>query len=253
MSDRTMSLRAYGGEISVHRHDHHQIVLPHRGRMEIEVGRRGGAVTAGTGVFIAADASHTFVASPQDAFVVIDLPCSSDAIEMTSSTYPRDAFFSIGASIQGLLDHLNASAARGAMSPKGEAAWTLLLVEALVRERTAPPDRDAVTVDRALSFLRARATTAIRVADVAVAAGTSRTRLHALFRARLGTSPHAVLSDLRLRAAQRLLETSCLSIAEVAVRTGHADQSALTRCFRRERGATPAWIRRRRRARGGSA
>ena len=219
--------------------------------MEVEVRGRGGAVVAGTGVFIAADATHTFVAAPEDAFVVVDLPCSSGAIERAAALHARDGFFPVRAPAQGLLDHLGASLACGVMSASERAAWMLLLVEALVREHAAPPDRDAVAVERALSFLRARATTAIHVADVAVAAGTSRTRLHALFRARLGTTPHAVLSDLRLRAAQRLLETSSLSIAEIAVRTGHADQSALTRCLRRERGATPAWIRRR--ARGGSA
>ena len=245
MSSGTMDLRAYGGEIGVHRHDHHQIVLPHLGRMDIEVEGRGGAVLAGTGAFITAGTTHTFIAAPRDAFVVIDVPCSSSPIDRASSAYARDPFFPVGAPVQGLLDHLVASLACGVMSAEGQAAWTLLLVEALAREREAPSDRDEAALRRALAFLRARATTAVRVGDVATAAGLNRTRLHALFRARLGTTPHAVLADLRLRAAQRLLETSCLSIAEIAVRTGHADQTALTRCFRNKRGLTPARIRRR--------
>jgi AraC-like DNA-binding protein len=251
MSIGSMGLRAYGGEIGVHRHDHHQIVLPHRGRMDIEIDGRGGAVVAGTGVFITANTIHTFIAAPRDAFVVVDVPCLSGTTERASSAYARDAFFSICASVQGLLDHLDASLACGVLSASGRAAWTLLLVEELAREREAPPDRDQVALRRALAFLRARATTAIHVGDIAVAAGMSRTRLHGLFRTQLGTSPHAVLADLRLRAAQRLLETSDLSIAEIAVRKGYADQSVLTRCFQRKRGVTPARIRRR--ARGGSA
>ena len=251
MSGGTMGLRAYGGEIGVHRHDHHQIVLPHRGRMDIEVDGHGGAVLAGTGVLITANTMHTFVAAPPSAFVVVDLPCSSGTTEQASSAYARDPFFPVGAPVQGLLDHLGASLTCGVMSAEGRVAWTLLLVEALAREREALPDRDEAAFRYALAFLRARATTAVRVGDIAMAAGLSRTRLHTLFRARLGTTPHAMLADLRLRAAQRLLETSCLSIAEIAVRTGHADQSALTRCFQRKRGVTPAHIRRR--ARGGSA
>ena len=81
--------------------------------------------------------------------------------------------------------------------------------------------------------------------------GLSRTRLHALFRERLGTSPHAFLVDLRVRTARRLLEGTALPIAEIAVRCGFADQNALTRWCRRSGGLTPALIREQ--ARGGLA
>ena len=142
MSSETMGLRAYGGEIGVHRHDHHQIVLPHLGRMDIEVEGRGGAVLAGTGAFITAGTTHTFVAAPPGAFVVVDLPCSPGAIERASSAYACNPFFPVVAPVQGLLDHLDASLACGVMSAEGWAAWTLLLVEALARESEASPDRN---------------------------------------------------------------------------------------------------------------
>ncbi|WP_425995657.1 helix-turn-helix domain-containing protein [Caulobacter sp. DWR1-3-2b1] len=47
------------------------------------------------------------------------------------------------------------------------------------------------------------------------------------------------MADARLRAAQRLLSDTRLSIAEIAVRTGHWDQSALTRRMRGALGVTP--------------
>jgi transcriptional regulator GlxA family with amidase domain len=55
-------------------------------------------------------------------------------------------------------------------------------------------------------------------------------------------TPRASLSDTRLRAAQRLLSDTRLSIAEVAARTGHGDQSGLTRRMKAALGVTPgAW------------
>lgn len=101
-----------------------------------------------------------------------------------------------------------------------------------------------MTLSRAMAFMRTHSAEPTRVADIAAAAGLSTTRLHALFRERLDTSPHAALARLRLDAAQRLLAGTSLSVAEIAVRTGHADQSALTRRLRLARGVTPAAFRR---------
>ena len=104
---------------------------------------------------------------------------------------------------------------------------------------------------RALGILRTHTGKSIGVHEVAEMAGVSRTRLHVLFRERLGTSPHAMLVDLRLRQARRLLEATALPIAEIATRCGFADQNGLTRWCRRSLGLTPAVIRRN--AREGSA
>jgi AraC-like DNA-binding protein len=69
----------------------------------------------------------------------------------------------------------------------------------------------------------------IRNSDIAKAVGMSTTGLHDVFLKCLATTPHAKLVALRLDAAERLLCDPRLSIAEVAVRSGHSDQSTLTR------------------------
>jgi transcriptional regulator GlxA family with amidase domain len=84
----------------------------------------------------------------------------------------------------------------------------------------------------------------IRSADIARAAGVSPRRLYEAFLKRRETTPHARLMALRLDAAERLLADLDLSIADIALRSGHADQSALTRVMRRERDTTPAEVRR---------
>lgn len=42
----SLVIRSYSGEVELHQHDFHQIVLPRSGAMEIELDGRGGKVDA---------------------------------------------------------------------------------------------------------------------------------------------------------------------------------------------------------------
>ncbi|SAK78887.1 AraC family transcriptional regulator [Caballeronia fortuita] len=79
--------------------------------------------------------------------------------------------------------------------------------------------------------------------ELAIAAGIDRFRLTRLFKRTFGTSPHAYLVRLRLRAARRLLAEG-LRPAQVAASVGFADQSHLGRWFHRAYRMTPAAYRR---------
>jgi len=74
--------------------------------------------------------------------------------------------------------------------------------------------------------------------DLARAVGLSRFQLYRQFRERYGVPPSAYLRQVRLREARRRLVAGA-AIAEVAFATGFADQSHLTRWFRRTYGITP--------------
>jgi AraC-like DNA-binding protein len=80
---------------------------------------------------------------------------------------------------------------------------------------------------------------------MAAHAGVSVSRLHALFRAELDSTPAAWLWGRRLDCVRQWLVGSDRPIAELAFRAGFADQSALTRALRRATGMTPAAYRRR--------
>lgn len=79
--------------------------------------------------------------------------------------------------------------------------------------------------------------------ELADFAGLDRFRLTRLFQRAFGTSPHAYLVRLRLRAARRLLAAG-RTPAQVAAEVGFADQSHLGRWFRRAYRMTPATYRR---------
>jgi AraC-like DNA-binding protein len=74
--------------------------------------------------------------------------------------------------------------------------------------------------------------------DLARAVGLSRFQLYRQFRERYGVAPSAYLRQVRLREARHRLAAGA-AIAEVAFATGFADQSHLTRWFRRTYGITP--------------
>jgi len=77
------------------------------------------------------------------------------------------------------------------------------------------------------------------IADIARAAGLSRSRLHALCVEHLGQAPMAQLKDLRLAAAARDLLTTSDPVAEIATRTGFRNPFHFSREFRRRYGLPP--------------
>ena len=239
-----IGMRQYRAEATLHEHDYHQIVLPHVGDLELEIAGRGGHVQVGVGAFIASGQRHAFRSRGANGFIVIDLAGGSGGDDLATSFVSR-AFFGIDSSIQGLLDYACARLkTAGGLEPMAR-HWTPLLLEALSHAtHSGQPTTGMAIVCRALAFMRRHASSPIRIREIASAAGTSGTCLHALFRQHHGISPHAMLMQWRLDAARRLLVDTNLSIAEIAVRTGHADQSSLTRRFREALGVTPAAIRR---------
>lgn len=118
-----------------------------------------------------------------------------------------------------------------------------LLARMLTRhavERLEPVDREAEgrAVALALDYMRANLDENISLERLAELAGTRPFRLIRAFRRRHGLPPHACLIQLRVRRARDLLAAG-LSPAEAAAEAGFADQSHLTRHFKRILGVTP--------------
>jgi AraC-like DNA-binding protein len=74
--------------------------------------------------------------------------------------------------------------------------------------------------------------------DLAAAVGLSRFQVTRRFQLAYGMPPSAYLRQVRLRDARRRLATG-EAIGTAAVSSGFADQSHLTRWFRRTYGITP--------------
>jgi AraC-like DNA-binding protein len=108
----------------------------------------------------------------------------------------------------------------------------------MTSEVAAPP-----AVARVRDLLHEQMDGNLGLDELADRAGIDRFRLTRLFQRTFGTSPHAYLVCLRLRAARRLLAIG-RTPAQVAAEVGFADQSHLGRWFRRAYRMTPAAYRR---------
>lgn len=77
------------------------------------------------------------------------------------------------------------------------------------------------------------------IEDVASFVGLSRSQLFRIFKAQCGRSPQAVLGELRLSHAKRLLSGTTLSLTETALSSGFSSAARLGEVFREELGTTP--------------
>ena len=92
---------------------------------------------------------------------------------------------------------------------------------------------------KALDAIHARLGEKITLQDIADAACMSRFHFARLFRHSTGYSPMQYLLLTRLEQAKALLRQGITPISDIAAAIGFADQSHLTRHFRRAVGMTP--------------
>lgn len=107
----------------------------------------------------------------------------------------------------------------------------------------ARPVSERGPVARARAFLESHLAEDVDLARLAAVADLPRTRLIRAFRQETGLTPHAFLTDCRVRAASRQLATGDAP-ADVALACGFYDQSHLNRAFKARIGVPPGAFRR---------
>jgi len=145
-----------------------------------------------------------------------------------------------------LAAHLRALhiALEGATSPlehKSRMLWTfaqLILRHADDRLALQAIGPEPDTVHRVRAYLHDHIADQVTLDDIARLARLSPFHLLRVFGATTGMPPHAYQTQLRVRRAKELLRAG-LPIAEVAYSVGFADQSHLTRHFKRSVGVPP--------------
>lgn len=96
----------------------------------------------------------------------------------------------------------------------------------------------------ACDSMRASPSYRLSLSDLAAVVGLSPFHFHRSFKQSFGVTPHDYLVGLRLEAAERLLETTTLSVTSIALEVGYESSQSLTRRFHAKRNMTPtAWRR----------
>ena len=111
-------------------------------------------------------------------------------------------------------------------------------LERAARRPTSPPIANRAAAVRARHYIEAHLDAAFSLADLEAATGHGRWQLSRDFRAMFGTSPYRYLVLRRLDRARGMMLAG-RSIVEAALGSGFADQSHLSRMFKRAFGLTP--------------
>lgn len=98
-------------------------------------------------------------------------------------------------------------------------------------------------VDAAVALMRRNLEVPLPLPELARRLDRPLRTMETMFDSALGLAPGTVYRRLRLAEARRLVEHSRLSVAEIALRCGYADPSAMSRAFRAEYGTSPRGLR----------
>jgi AraC-like DNA-binding protein len=232
-------LRSYGQPGEPDRHDYAQLVLPLSGALLLDVEGRQGRLDPLHAGFVAPGAWHAQRAETPNRSIILDLDLASLAPAAGERLFARP-FAPLAPAARKLVEFMGLMADAGNAPRSVVQGWAPLLLDTLALDAPRPSSR--------LAALRARIEAEPGLPwttyTMARCAGVSVSRLHALFREEVDTSPHAWLAAHRIARACEWLASTRLPIADIALRAGFSEQSALTRALRKATGMTPAAYRR---------
>jgi AraC family transcriptional regulator len=167
--------------------------------------------------------------SLRDFFGRTDMGCNQDVaiyVARTADTADPPSALEMDSRayliVLGLLKHANG------LSPQGEG----------VRNYISGP-----RLTKVLKLIDERMSDALRLSDLASAAGLSPFHFARSFKEQMGETPSRYLMRRRTERARELLQNTSLAISEIALRTGFSSQAHMTTRFRKAYGLTPSRFR----------
>jgi AraC-like DNA-binding protein len=233
----SVSLRRFKESSACDVHDYHQVVLGLDGAMEMVVDGVGQRIDRRYASLVPAGSRHEYAGIGANRQLVVDLPPAS--LALPERLFARASLLTLDRAFAKLVIDVAASLrSPPAGTSEWEAATRIAGALATLRGVGEAPAAglDVIRID---SWLRARLSEPLRVADLAAHCGFGERRLHQLFDEAFGTTPHRYLQRLRLDTALTLLRDPRKTLSDIALSVGFGDQSAFTHAFTRRFGMAP--------------
>jgi AraC-like DNA-binding protein len=240
-SSVSVEIKTYDKQETSDQHGFVQLVLPVSGGVHLAVEASRKLLNPLHAAIVPAGAWHSQYGVGDNRSLILDV----DLSVFVGGAWDRlieVPFTEIGAAARKLVEFMQVSVEAGTVSPAQLQGWIPLLFDTMVLGAPQPQSRLAVL----LAQIEADPALPWTTDSMARYASMSVSRLHALFQEELNTSPRAWLLQKRLGLACELLVRTNRTIIDIALSTGFADQSSLTRAMRQNLATTPAAHRQRR-------
>jgi AraC family transcriptional regulator len=100
-------------------------------------------------------------------------------------------------------------------------------------------------LERVIDYMKANLTQDLSILDLATLTSMSESHFSRSFKQSVGIAPYQYLMQQRVERAKQLLKQQVISISDIALDCGFANQTHLTKVFRRMTGMTPKAYRKR--------
>jgi len=226
-----LSIRSYSRQRRGHAHEFHQLVLPLRGVINIELDGFAGKVAPGECVLIRAGELHHFTANAEARFVVADMA----SLPANLASADRIAF-AISPPLIRYLDFIEAQLEHQ-INPEVERSMFATFALLLAEQRLLPQVDHRIQA--VLQHIEQHLASKVVIRDLAGVACLSETQFKKLFRQQLGQTVMQYVTAKRMDKARALLQHTDYSVQLIAEQVGYTDISAFSRRFSANFGLTP--------------
>ncbi|WP_461537040.1 helix-turn-helix domain-containing protein [Spongorhabdus nitratireducens] len=230
----TLSIRSYSRQKMQHSHSYHQLVLPLRGVINIEVNGYRGKVTPGECLVIKAGSTHGFTADTEARFVVADMDELPENISCSNTIV-----FSITQPLSHFLRFVE-SQLEYQINKNLEQLSYHLFFEMLGEQRLFKQFDHRIR--EAVEYIEAHITDELPINELARVACLSPTQFKKLFKEQTGLTAIQYIIKFRMEKAQALLIHTDYPNQIVAEKVGYNDYSAFSRRFSQYFGLPPSKI-----------
>lgn len=232
-----IDVRCYDATACSHTHDHHQLVLPVYGRLELEIDGQGGVVDNDHAAIICGQNRHAFAAPNANRFIVADVP-----VEWANMLDSLPPFLQLSDSLKSYIAFVAARTEQAPMSPHTRQQILMLMLDLM-----AEPLQQNIQIDKrvnlAKSFLDDHLAEKVTLSQVSAAAHLSVRQLSNLFKRQLGLSPVQYLRQARMKQAASLLMHSNDTVQRIAESVGYGSLAAFSERFYQHFGKYPSHYR----------
>lgn len=230
--DDSLTIRAYSKQRRGHAHDHHQLVLPVLGTINIELEGYQGKVSVGECVVIKHQRFHHFRADESARFIVADLSTLPENLLTMESLV-----FSISSPLKTYLSFVE-NQLEHQVDASIECSMVTLFNQLLAQQQ--PGKQLDARIRHVLQHIEHDLSAGFTIEELAKIACLSATQFKKVFREATGQSVLKYITKLRMEKAKALLTHTDTPVQRVSEQVGYGDLSAFSRRFSSYYGTSPS-------------